>query len=110
MCGIPFKALSVNSRIVIIIDMIIHNTKNIIIFFTIGPQFRYLLLIYDHSSRFVKNKIRVDDIVTVRSGKTFSFQIYLNTGMFLFFRTGSNENQAAWMADLKMALGKGNTG
>jgi hypothetical protein len=43
--------------------------------------------------------------VTIRLHKGFSFQIYLNNGMFLFFKTDSQDNQAAWMADLKAALG-----
>lgn len=73
-----------------------------------GPQYTFYLLIYEQSHRAVKNKIRIEDIVTIRSGKQNRFHIYLNNGMFLFFRAESTDSKSAWMAELKMALGKGN--
>ena len=72
-----------------------------------GPQYTFFLLIYDQSHRTVKRRIRVEDIVTIRAGKNCSFQVYLNSGMFLLFRSDSVESQSAWMAELKMALGRG---
>lgn len=45
--------------------------------------------------------------MTIRAGKNCSFQVYLNNGMFILFRSDSLESQSAWMAELKMALGRG---
>ena len=73
----------------------------------LGPQYTFYLLIYKQSHRAVKNKIRIEDIITIRSGKQNSFHIYLNNGMFLFFRAESLDSKSAWMADLRMALDKG---
>ena len=55
----------------------------------------------------MSRKIRIDDIITIRAGKQFSFQIYLTTGRFLLLQAESSEVQAAWMAEIKTALSKG---
>ena len=76
-------------------------------YFYTGPQPTYLLHIYDQSRQTIKDRILVEDIVTLRSGKNVSFHIYLNSGKFLLFKAESLDSQSSWMAEIKMALGKG---
>ncbi len=75
--------------------------------FITGPRYSFFLLMYDQSHKTIKKRVRVKDIVTIRAGKHSSFQVYLNSGMFILFRADSVESQTAWMAELKMALGRG---
>lgn len=49
----------------------------------------------------------MEDIVTLRAGKNVSFHIYLNSGKFVLFKAESLDSQSSWMAEIKMALGKG---
>lgn len=81
--------------------------ESTILFFYTGPQPTYLLHIYDQSRQTIKDRVSVEDIVTLRAGKNVSFHIYLNSGKFILFKAESLDSQSSWMAEIKMALGKG---
>ncbi len=49
----------------------------------------------------------MEDIVTIRASRDCYFQIFLSNGKIIQFRTETSENQAHWMAKLKVGLGRG---
>ena len=74
---------------------------------TVGKAYCFHLHIYDQHKRVLKDKIQVEDVVTIRASRDCYFQLFLTSGKIVQFRTTSMESQAHWMAVIKMGLGKG---
>jgi hypothetical protein len=72
-----------------------------------GHNYDFQLLVYEPRRRQLKNRIRMCEIVMVRSNMDYYFQIYLMTGKILHFKADTIDRQAHWMAMLKVGLGKG---
>ena len=55
----------------------------------------------------LKDKIRMEDVVTIRANQDCYFQIFLANGKILQLKADSIENEAYWIAMLKVGLGRG---
>ena len=74
-----------------------------------GSKVSYQLLIFDPRKRTLKDRIPMEDIVTIRASCDCFFQIFLSSGKILQFRAENMESQAYWMARIKVGLGRGET-
>ena len=74
-----------------------------------GSKVSYQLLIFDPRKRTLKDRIPMEDIVTIRASCDCFFQIFLSSGKILQFRAENMESQAYWMALIKVGLGRGET-
>ena len=55
----------------------------------------------------LKDKIRMEDIVTIRASRDCYFQIFLSNSKIVQFRSDTMDSQVRWMALLKVGLGRG---
>ena len=55
----------------------------------------------------MKSRIMLDDVGMMSTSMDCHFQLYLEDSKILRLRTDTVENQAQWMAFIKVALGKG---
>lgn len=76
-------------------------------FSSAGRVNSFHLHIFDQHRRILKDKIKIEDIITPKASRDCFFQLFLGSGKIVQFKTSSMESQAHWMAMLKMALGKG---
>ena len=84
-----------------------HNS--LLFFFNLpsGHKYSFQLLLYETRKQHLKNCIRLEEVVMLRSNMDCHFQLYLPDSKILQLRADSTEKQAQWMALIKVGLGRG---